>query len=118
MICLASLISFCFTASVLFSSAVTSDKEIAIGTNAGSIKAKSDNGNTFQLGGIAQYDLDNCKSLYNTGTVGPTNIGYSANESRFRRTRFTAKGSKDENRVYLLTVDIEDDAAEASVDEG
>jgi len=115
---LTSLISFCLTSSALFAGAVTSDEEIVISTTGGGIKFKSDNGNTFQFGGVIQYDFDSYNGLYNAGTADPADIGDSVNESEFRRTRFTAKGSKGENWAYLLTVDTADDAAEASVDEG
>ncbi|MBT8123896.1 MAG: OprO/OprP family phosphate-selective porin, partial [Gammaproteobacteria bacterium] len=103
--------------SVAFAGAVTSKEEIAISTTGGGIKIESDNGNTFQFGGVIQYDFDNYDGLYNAGTADPADIGDSANESEWRRTRLTAKGTKGENWGYKLTVDIDDDAEEASVDE-
>ena len=43
--------------SVAFAGAVTSKEEIAISTTGGGIKVKSDNGNTFNLGGRIMYCL-------------------------------------------------------------
>ena len=102
---------------VVFAGAVTSKEEIAVSTTGGGIKIKSDNGNSFQFGGVIQYDFDNYDGLYNANTADPANIGDSANESEWRRTRLTAKGTKGENWGYKLTVDIDDDNQEASVDE-
>ena len=103
--------------SAAFAGAVTSKEEIAVSTTGGGIKIESDNGNTFQFGGVIQYDFDNYDGLYNAGTADPADIGDSGNESEWRRTRLTAKGTKGENWGYKLTVDIDDDAEEASVDE-
>ena len=103
--------------SVAFAGAVTSKEELAVSTTGGGIKIKSDNGNSFQFGGVIQYDFDNYDGLYNANTADPADIGNSANESEWRRTRLTAKGTKGENWGYKLTVDIDDDNQEASVDE-
>ncbi len=110
--CLVCIATYTSSTSVVLAGAVTSKEEIAISTTGGGIKIHSDNGNTFQFGGVIQYDFDNYDGLYNAG-----NNGDSANESEWRRTRLTAKGSRGADWAYLLTVDIDDDAEEASVDE-
>ncbi len=112
-----SAIALTSLSSAAFAGAVTSKEEIVVSTTGGGIKIESDDGNTFQFGGVIQYDFDNYDGLYNAGTADPADIGDSANESEWRRTRLTAKGTKGENWGYKLTVDIDDDAEEASVDE-
>lgn len=112
--------SFYFTSAV-FAGAVTSDEEIAISTTGGGIKVKSDNGNTFQLGGRIQYDYDSFDGLYNTD-FDPTdlgdvdNIGDTASESEFRRTRLELKGSAGKSWGYKFVVDI--DEGDAEIDTG
>ena len=89
-----SAIALTSLSSLAFAGAVTSNEEIAVNTTGGGIKIKSDNGNTFQFGGFIQYDFDSYNGLYNAGTADPADIGESANESEWRRTRITAKGSR------------------------
>ncbi|MGH1536883.1 MAG: OprO/OprP family phosphate-selective porin [Gammaproteobacteria bacterium] len=116
LICSSSAIALISFGPVAFAGAVTSKEEIAISTTGGGIKIKSDNGNTFQFGGFIQYDFDSYDGAYNAGTADPADIGNSANESEWRRTRITAKGSRGKNWAYDFTIDIDDDAEEASVD--
>jgi len=111
--CAITLFSF---SSTIFAGAVTSKENIAVSTTGGGIKIKSDNGNSFQFGGFIQYDFDSYDGLYNAGTADPADIGDSANESEWRRTRISAKGTRGENWAYDFTIDIDDDANEASVD--
>ena len=116
---LASSITFFGFNSAVFAGAVTSKEELAISTTGGGIKVKSDHGNTFQFGGLIQYDFDSYDGLYNANPTPAdiSNRGDSANESEWRRTRLTAKGSKGKHWAYLFTVDIDDAADEASIDE-
>ena len=101
-----------------FAGAVTSKEELSISTTGCGIKVKSDNGNTFQFGGFIQYDFDSYDGLYNANPTpaDPSNIGDSANESEWRRTRITTKGTRGKNWAYDFTIDIDDDAEDASVD--
>ena len=116
MVAATSAITLFSFSSALFAGAVTSDEEIAVSTTGGGIKIKSDNGNSFQFGGFIQYDFDSYDGLYNAGTADPSDIGDSANESEWRRTRIAAKGSRGKNWAYDFTIDIDDDSEEASVD--
>ncbi len=106
-----SAIAITSISTVALAGAVTSKEEIAVSTTGGGIKIESDNGNSFQFGGFIQYDFDSFDGAYNAGLDGD-----SANESEWRRTRITAKGSRGKNWTYDFTIDIDDDAQEASVD--
>ena len=94
-----------------FAGAVTSKEEIAISTTGGGIKIKSDNGNTFSIGGRIMYDYDSYDGAYNADFDGD-----NGSESEFRRTRVNVKGTSGKNWAYKLTVDI--DEGEAEVDTG
>ena len=111
MIATTSAITILSFSSAVFAGAVTSKENIAISTTGGGIKIKSDNGNSFQFGGFVQYDFDSYDGAYNAGLDGD-----SANESEWRRTRITTKGTRGENWSYDFTIDIDDDSEEASVD--
>ena len=113
---LISSISFFISNTTLFAGAVTSDEELAVITTGGGIKIKSDNGNSFQFAGFIQYDFDSYDGLYNAGTPSVNDIGDSASESEWRRTRITTKGTRGKEWAYDFTIDIDDDAEEASVD--
>lgn len=94
-----------------FAGAVTSKEEISISTTGGGIKVKSDNGNSFSIGGRIMYDYDSYDGAYNADFDGD-----SGSESEFRRTRVNVKGTSGKNWEYKLTVDI--DESEAEVDTG
>lgn len=66
----------------LFAGAVTSKEEIAISTTGGGIKIKSDNGNSFQLGGRIMYDMDFFDGFYNSG-FDDGRAGNSSSEAEF-----------------------------------
>lgn len=106
-----SAIALCSICSVAFAGAVTSKEEIAISTTGGGIKIKSDNGNSFSLGGRIMYDFDSYDDAFNAD-----NNGDSATESEFRRVRLEAKGSAGENWTYALTLDVSDNKASDSDD--
>ncbi len=101
---------FCWSTTA-FAGAVTSKEEIKISTTGGGIKIKSNNGNSFAIGGRIMYDYDSYDGLWNY-----KNDGDSASESEFRRTRVTLKGSSGKSWAYKMTVDI--DEGEAEVDTG
>ncbi len=62
-----SAIAITSVSSVAFAGAVTSKEDISISTTGGGIKVKSDNGNTFSIGGRIMYDMDFFDGLYNSG---------------------------------------------------
>ena len=114
---LASTVLFCF-ASVAFAGAVTSKEEISISTTGGGIKIKSNNGNSFTIGGRIMYDYDNYDGMYNfeDNAGSEENSGNTASESEFRRTRINVKGTSGKNWGYKMTVDI--DEGDAEIDTG
>ncbi len=97
---------FC-TTSAVFAGAVTSKEEISIKTTGGGIKIKSNNGNSFAIGGRIMYDYDSYDGLYNAG-----NAGDDASESEFRRTRINVKGTSGKNWGYKMTIDIDEGETE------
>ncbi len=109
-VALASIAFFCSTTAV-FAGAVTSKEEISIKTTGGGIKIKSNNGNSFAIGGRIMYDYDSYDGMYNFD-----NDGDDASESEFRRTRINIKGTSGKNWGYKMTVDI--DEGEAEIDTG
>ena len=80
---------FCW-GSAAFADAVTSKEEIKISTTGGGIKIKSNNGNSFAIGGRIMYDYDSFDGMWNEATSGADD---TASESEFRRTRVTLKGT-------------------------
>ncbi len=108
-----SLITFFGMCSAIHAGAVTSKEELVISTTGGGLKVKSDNGNSFSLRGFIQYDFDYYDGAYNAGVTDP---GDSGSESEWRRTRITAKGTRGKDWAYDFTIDVDDDAAEASID--
>ena len=108
---------FCST-SVAFAGAVTSKEEISISTTGGGIKIKSNNGNSFAIGGRIMYDYDNYDGMYNfeKNAGSADNSGDTASESEFRRTRINIKGTSGKNWGYMMTIDIDDDDSEADID--
>ena len=106
-----SAIALTILSSIAFAGAVTSKEEISISTTGGGIKVKSDNGNTFSIGGRIMYDYDSYDGAYNADFDGD-----EGSESEFRRTRVNLKGTSGKNWEYKLTVDIDDDDNEADVD--
>lgn len=108
---LVSLVAVFCWGTTAFAGAVTSKEEIKISTTGGGIKIKSNNGNSFAIGGRIMYDYDSYDGLWNND-----NDGDSASESEFRRTRVTLKGTSGKNWAYKMTIDI--DEGEAEVDTG
>ncbi|MEJ2115085.1 MAG: porin, partial [Gammaproteobacteria bacterium] len=106
-----SAIAITSLSSVAFAGAVTSKEEIAISTTGGGIKIKSDNGNSFSIGGRIMYDYDSYDGAYNADFDGD-----SGSESEFRRTRVNVKGTSGKNWEYKLTIDV--DEGDAEVDTG
>ena len=98
-----------------FAGAVTSDEQISVSTTGGGVKVKSDNGNSFQLGGRIMYDMDFFDGLYNSG-FNDDRAGDSSSEAEFRRTRLEMKGSVAKSWGYKFVVDI--DEGEAEIDTG
>ncbi len=111
LVCLASSFSFILLSTVAFAGTVTSDEEISVSTTGGGIKVKSDNGNSFQIGGRIMYDYDNFDGLYNTD-FGDDRDGDTGSESEFRRTRINVKGTSGKNWGYKMTLDIDEGEAE------
>lgn len=113
---LVSIAFFCSTSAV-FAGAVTSKEEISIKTTGGGIKIKSNNGNSFAIGGRIMYDFDSYDGMYNFNkNSSEENSGDDASESEFRRTRINIKGTSGKNWGYKMTVDI--DEGEAEIDTG
>ena len=100
-----SIILFCLLihSSLLLAGAVTSNEEITISTTGGGIKVKSDNGNSFSIGGRVLYDYDSYDGVYNADNDGDT-----GSESEFRRARVHVKGSASEDWAYKITVDVDE----------
>ena len=67
---LASTISFLGFNTAVNAGAVTSKEEISIKTTGGGIKIKSDNGNSFSIGGRIMYDYDYYDGAYNADNDG------------------------------------------------
>ncbi len=99
-----SVIAISSVSSVAFAGAVTSKEDISIKTTGGGIKVKSDNGNSFSIGGRIMYDYDNYDGAFNAANDGDT-----GSESEFRRLRTNIKGTSGKNWAYKLTLDFEDD---------
>ena len=104
--------AFCWS-SAAFAGAVTSKEEIKISTTGGGIKIKSNNGNSFAIGGRIMYDYDSFDGPWNYADSGDDD---TASESEFRRTRVTLKGTSGKSWAYKMTIDI--DEGEAEVDTG
>ncbi len=112
-----SAIALTSVSSIAFAGAVTSKEDISIKTTGGGIKVKSDNGNTFSIGGRIMYDMDFYDGLYNSGfAAGADELGDSSSEAEFRRTRVNVKGTSGQNWGYKITVDI--DEGDAEIDTG
>lgn len=90
-----------------FAGAVTSKEEIAVSTTGGGIKIKSDNGNSFQLGGRIHYDMDFYDGLYNSDFT-DDRLGNDASETEFRRTRIELKGSVANDWYYKFTGEFDE----------
>ena len=117
LICATSAIAITSITSNAFAGAVTSKEDISIKTTGGGIKVKSDNGNTFSIGGRIMYDMDFFDGLYNSDFgAADDELGDSASEAEFRRTRVNVKGTSGQNWGYKITVDI--DEGEAEIDTG
>ena len=102
-----SAIAITSLSSVAFAGAVTSKEEIAVSTTGGGIKIKSDNGNSFQLGGRIMYDMDFFDGLYNSDFgAAADELGDDASEAEFRRTRLEMKGSAGKSWAYKFVVDV------------
>jgi phosphate-selective porin OprO/OprP len=99
----------------VFAGAVTSDEQISVSTTGGGIKIKSDNGNTFEVGGRIMYDMDFFDGAYNTDFA-DNRAGDSASEAEFRRTRLELEGSVAGAWEYEFVVDI--DEGDTSIDTG
>ena len=97
--------------SVAFAGAVTSKEEIAISTTGGGIKVKSDNGNTFNLGGRIMYDYDYFDGAYNSDFT-DDRLGNGSSETEFRRTRLEMSGTVANDWGYNLTIDVDEGDAE------
>lgn len=108
---LGSLVAVFCWGTTAFAGAVTSKEEIKISTTGGGIKIKSNNGNSFAIGGRIMYDYDSYDGLWNYG-----NDGDSASESEFRRTRVTLKGTSGKSWAYKMTLDIDGNEGGAEVD--
>ncbi len=112
-----SAIAITSLSSVAFAGAVTSKEEIAVSTTGGGIKIKSDNGNSFQLGGRIMYDMDFFDGLYNSDFgAAADELGDDASEAEFRRTRLEMKGSAGKSWAYKFVVDV--DEGDAEIDTG
>ncbi|MDE0250752.1 MAG: porin [Gammaproteobacteria bacterium] len=99
---------FC-SSPALFAGAVTSKEELKISTTGGGIKIKSNNGNSFAIGGRILYDYDSYDGLWSEVNHDQDD---SASESEFRRTRVTLKGTSGKNWGYKFAVDIDEGEAE------
>lgn len=110
---LVSLVALFCWGTAAFAGAVTSKEEIKISTTGGGIKIKSNNGNSFAIGGRIMYDYDSFDGMWNYADSGDDD---TASESEFRRTRVTLKGSSGKSWAYKMTIDI--DEGEAEVDTG
>lgn len=97
------------SSSVVFAGAVTSKEELKISTTGGGIKIKSNNGNSFAIGGRIMYDYDSYDGLWSEVNHDQDD---SSSESEFRRTRVTLKGTSGKNWGYKFTVDIDEGEAE------
>ena len=87
---------------------VRSDGEnITLSTTGGGLKLKSDNGNSFQLGGRLMLDYDNYD--FDGDRVG------DGSDTEWRRTRITAKGTVKKDWAYGLTINISDDDESADI---
>lgn len=105
----ASLAALFCSSSVVFAGAVTSKEEIKISTTGGGIKIKSNNGNSFAIGGRIMYDFDSYDGVYSEPTHGSDD---TATESEFRRTRVGLKGTSGKNWAYKFVVDVDEGEAE------
>ncbi len=93
-------------------SQVEANKEdITIKTTGGGIQVKSSNGDTFKVGGRLMLDHDSYDSFWNGGDG-------SAEENEIRRSRITFSGNSGKNWAYKLTVDIDHEDENASIDTG
>ena len=97
------------SSSVVFAGAVTSKEELKISTTGGGIKIKSNNGNSFAIGGRIMYDYDSYDGLWSEVNHDQDD---SSSESEFRRTRVTLKGTSGKHWGYKFTVDIDEGEAE------
>ena len=87
----------------------TDGKEnVTVSTTGGGIKIKSDNGNSFELGGRILFDYDFFDDVF-------TADGDSESEGEFRRTRLTASGSVKKDWKYKMTVNIDDQNEDADI---
>ena len=87
----------------------TDGEDITVSTTGGGISVKSDNGNSFKLGGRIMMDYDFYDDVFSGGD------GSSQSEGEFRRTRLTAAGSVKKDWKYKFTVNIDDQDESADV---
>ncbi len=77
----------------------TDGENITLSTTGGGMKLKSDNGNSFQFGGRLQLDYDD----WDFDEAG------DGSDSKWRRTRITAKGTVKKDWAYHLTINVSDE---------
>ena len=80
-------------------------EDVTLSTTGGGFKLKSDNGNSFKLGGRLLFDYDFFDDVF-------TDNGESQSEGEWRRTRLTASGSVKKDWKYKFTVNIDDQAGD------
>ncbi len=86
----------------------TDGEDITVSTSGGGLKLKSDNGNSFNLGGRIMFDYAFFDDVF-------TDNGEEQSEGEFRRTRLTASGSVKKDWKYKFTVNIDDQDESADV---
>ncbi len=86
----------------------TDGEDITVSTTGGGFSLKSDNGDSFKLGGRILFDYDFFDDVF-------TDNGESQSEGEFRRTRLTAVGSVRKDWKYKFTVNIDDQDEAADV---
>ena len=77
----------------------TDGENITLSTTGGGLKLKSDNGNSFQFGGRLHLDYDD----WDFDGDG------DGSDSKWRRTRITAKGTVKKDWAYHLTINVSDE---------
>ena len=86
----------------------TKGESITLSTTGGGVSLKSDNGNSFRLGGRILLDYDFFDDVF-------TDNGESQSEGEFRRTRLTASGSVRQDWKYKFTINIDDQDETADI---
>ena len=84
----------------------TDGENITLSTTGGGMKLKSDNGNSFQFGGRLQLDYDD----WDFDEAG------DGSDSKWRRTRITAKGTVKKDWAYHLTINVNDNDGRDTAD--